>query len=98
MARSDYLGMARVTPRRLRRHPRAEPGRAATFAAMLVVGLTGGIGAGKSTVAGLLAELGAAVVDADAVVHELQAAGTPVLAAMVERFGPGILRPDGELD
>ena len=48
---------------------------------MIVVGLTGGIGAGKSTVSALLAELGAVVVDADAIVHEVQAPGHPVLAA-----------------
>lgn len=65
---------------------------------MLLVGLTGGIGAGKSTVSAALARRGAVVVDADAIVHELQAPGRPVLAAMVERFGPGILNPDGTLD
>ena len=65
---------------------------------MIVVGLTGGIGAGKSTVSALLAELGAVVVDADAIVHEVQAPGHPVLAEMVERFGPGILLADGRLD
>ncbi|HEY8524139.1 MAG TPA: dephospho-CoA kinase [Acidimicrobiales bacterium] len=65
---------------------------------MVVVGLTGGIGSGKSTVAALLAERGAVVVDADAVTRELQRSGTPVFQAMVERFGPGIVGPDGELD
>ena len=65
---------------------------------MLVVGLTGGIGSGKSTVSALLAARGAVVVDADAITRELQAAGTPVFDAMVERFGPGIVGPDGELD
>lgn len=65
---------------------------------MVVVGLTGGIGSGKSTVAALLAERGAVVVDADAVTRELQRSGTPVFAAMVERFGPGIVGADGELD
>lgn len=63
-----------------------------------VVGLTGGIGTGKSTVARLLAGLGACVIDADAIVHELQAPGTPLLARIAEAFGPGILRPDGALD
>jgi dephospho-CoA kinase len=63
-----------------------------------VVGLTGGIGTGKSTVARLLARLGAVVIDADAIVHELQARGTPLLAKLAEAFGPGILRPDGSLD
>lgn len=65
---------------------------------MLVIGLTGGIGSGKSTVSALLAERGAVVVDADAIVHELQAPGTPVFAAMVERFGPDVVAADGTLD
>ena len=65
---------------------------------MLVIGLTGGIGSGKSTVSALLAERGAVVVDADAIVREVQAPGTPVFAAMVERFGPDIVAPDGSLD
>jgi dephospho-CoA kinase len=63
-----------------------------------VVGLTGGIGTGKSTVARLLAGLGAVVIDADAIVHELQAAGTPLLARIAEAFGAEILRADGSLD
>jgi dephospho-CoA kinase len=63
-----------------------------------VVGLTGGIGSGKSTVSALLRQRGAVVVDADAVVHELQEPGTPVFDAMVERFGPGIVAADGRLD
>ncbi len=65
---------------------------------MIVVGLTGGIGSGKSTVSALLAERGAVVIDADAITREVQAPGQPVLAAMVERFGPGILTEDGRLD
>lgn len=65
---------------------------------MILVGLTGGIGSGKSTVSAALSERGAVVVDADAIVHELQQPGQPVLAAMVERFGDGILRADGTLD
>jgi dephospho-CoA kinase len=65
---------------------------------MLLVGLTGGIGSGKSTVSAALAARGAVVIDADAIVHELQAPGQPVLAAMVERFGDGILHDDGSLD
>jgi dephospho-CoA kinase len=63
-----------------------------------VVGLTGGIGTGKSTVARMLAALGAVVIDADAIVHELQAPGTPLLARIAEAFGPEILRADGALD
>jgi len=63
-----------------------------------VVGLTGGIGTGKTTVARLLAGLGAVVIDADAIVHELQAPGTPLVAAIAQAFGREMLRPDGALD
>jgi dephospho-CoA kinase len=62
------------------------------------VGLTGGIGSGKSTVAAMLAARGAVVVDADAIARALVAPGEPALAAIVERFGPGVLQPDGTLD
>jgi dephospho-CoA kinase len=62
------------------------------------VGLTGGIGAGKSTVARLLARYGAVVVDADALAREVVAPGTPGLAEIVETFGEGVLSPDGTLD
>jgi dephospho-CoA kinase len=65
---------------------------------MLMVGLTGGIGAGKSTVARLLADRGAVVIDADRIAREVVEPGTPTLAKLVERFGPGILRADGSLD
>lgn len=65
---------------------------------MLVVGLTGGIATGKSTVTRMLRELGAPVVDADAIVHELQAPGTPVTAAIAREFGPEVLGPDGSLN
>jgi dephospho-CoA kinase len=65
---------------------------------MLSVGLTGGIGAGKSTVARRLAELGATVIDADLLAREVVEPGTPGLAAVVEVFGPQILLPDGRLD
>jgi dephospho-CoA kinase len=65
---------------------------------MLLIGLTGGIGSGKSTVSSLLTARGAVVVDADAITRELQSPGTPVLAAIVERFGAGVLSPDGTLD
>ncbi|MFI5318411.1 MAG: dephospho-CoA kinase [Myxococcota bacterium] len=63
-----------------------------------IVGLTGGIGTGKSTVARMLAALGAVVVDADAIVHELQAPGQPMLAEIAAAFGPELLRADGSLD
>ncbi|GGH34614.1 dephospho-CoA kinase [Microbacterium album] len=65
---------------------------------MPLVAVTGGIASGKSTVARRLAEHGAVVVDADALVRELQAPGQPVLAAIAERFGAGVLAPDGSLD
>jgi dephospho-CoA kinase len=61
------------------------------------VGLTGGIGSGKSTVSALLAARGAVVVDADAITREVQAPGSPVVAAMVERFGDGIVDEHGAL-
>lgn len=63
-----------------------------------VVGLTGGIGSGKSTVLEMLQRRGAIVIDADAIVHELQRPGTEVFDAMVEAFGEGIVAPDGTLD
>ena len=62
------------------------------------VGLTGGLGSGKSTVAALLGERGAVIVDADVVAREVVRAGTPGFAAVVARFGSGIVGPDGELD
>jgi len=65
---------------------------------MLLVGLTGGIGAGKSTVATLLAEHGAVVIDADSIVRELQQPGTEVFAAIVDRFGEHVVAADGTLD
>jgi dephospho-CoA kinase len=65
---------------------------------MLRVGLTGGIGAGKSEVTGRLAGYGAVIIDADAVAREVVAPGTPGLVAITEAFGPGVLLPDGSLD
>lgn len=65
---------------------------------MRLIGLTGGIGAGKSTVSSALAAKGAEVIDADAIVKELQQPGTVVFAEMVDRFGPGIVAADGGLD
>ena len=65
---------------------------------MILVGLTGGIGAGKSTVSVMLAERGAAIVDADRIARDLQAPGSPVLDLMAERFGPHIIGEDGVLD
>lgn len=65
---------------------------------MIKVGLTGGIGSGKSEVARLLAEHGAVVVDADALAREALAPGSPGSAAVVEEFGPEVLAPDGSID
>lgn len=65
---------------------------------MLLVGLTGGIGAGKSTVATLLAEHGAVVIDADSIVRELQQPGTDVFRAIVDHFGGDVVAADGSLD
>ncbi len=65
---------------------------------MLRVGLTGGIGAGKSAVAARLAARGAAVVDADAVAREVVAPGTAGLAEVAAAFGPVVLAADGSLD
>ncbi len=65
---------------------------------MLLIGLTGGIASGKSTVARLLAEHGAVVVDADVIAREVVAPGTPGHRAILERFGRDILAPDGAID
>ena len=65
---------------------------------MLNVALTGNIASGKSTVASLFREWGAEVIDADQLVREVQAPGTPVLLAIARRFGTSVLRPDGSLD
>ncbi|TRZ73447.1 MAG: dephospho-CoA kinase [Actinobacteria bacterium] len=64
---------------------------------MILVGLTGGIGSGKSTVSLMLADRGAIIIDGDAIARALQRAGTAVFAAMVERFGD-VVGADGELD
>lgn len=63
-----------------------------------LIGLTGNIGCGKSTVAAMLAELGAEVIDADQLVHKLMEPGTAGWRSIVQRFGQGILRPDGTID
>ena len=63
-----------------------------------MVGLTGGIGSGKSTVAALLAERGAIVVDADAIAREVVEPGMPALTKLADRFGDDVIREDGTLD
>ena len=65
---------------------------------MIVLGLTGGIGSGKSTVSGMLSERGAVVVDADAVARQVVEPGGPAYGAVVDRFGPAVVRPDRTLD
>ncbi|MEU6588744.1 dephospho-CoA kinase [Streptomyces sp. NPDC046881] len=65
---------------------------------MLTVGLTGGIGAGKSEVSRLLVQHGAVLIDADRIAREVVAPGTPGLAAVVDAFGADILAADGSLD
>lgn len=62
------------------------------------VGLTGGIASGKSTVSAMLAELGAVIIDADALAREVVEKGTPGLDAVVAEFGPTLLTPEGDLD
>ena len=65
---------------------------------MILVGLTGGIGSGKSTVSAMLASRGALVIDADQVAREVVEPGAPAHQAVIDRFGPGVVRPDGTLD
>jgi dephospho-CoA kinase len=65
---------------------------------VLLVGLTGGIGAGKSTVAEMLTERGAILIDGDVIARQVVEPGQPALAQIVERFGEDVLAPDGSLD
>jgi dephospho-CoA kinase len=65
---------------------------------MLLVGLTGGLGSGKSTVAGIFQELGAAVISADQLGRQLMQPGEPVYTAIVASFGQAVVRADGSLD
>jgi dephospho-CoA kinase len=65
---------------------------------MILIGLTGGIGSGKSTVSSLLAERGAVIIDADAIARELQAPGAPLLSVLAEAFGDNIIDSAGALD
>ncbi|MEO1060260.1 MAG: dephospho-CoA kinase [Actinomycetota bacterium] len=65
---------------------------------MITLGLTGGIGSGKSTVSSALVDRGAALIDADAIVRDLQQPGEPVFDRIIERFGPDVVGDDGHLD
>lgn len=73
-------------------------GGVSTIRQVLEFGLTGGIGTGKSTVSALLVERGATIIDADAIVRELQMSGKQVFDMMVDRWGPKIVNEQGELD
>ncbi|MFN5604574.1 MAG: dephospho-CoA kinase, partial [Actinomycetes bacterium] len=64
---------------------------------MILVGLTGGIGSGKSTVSARLAARGAVILDADAITRDVQMPGSPVLIELAERFVPEVLAADGSL-
>jgi dephospho-CoA kinase len=65
---------------------------------VILVGLTGGIGSGKSTISSLLEGKGAIIIDADAIVREVQLPGSPVLTELAEKFGSSVLAADGSLD
>jgi dephospho-CoA kinase len=65
---------------------------------VLRVGLTGGVACGKSTVAGMFADLGAQITDADAIAHELYRPGQEVYLQLIKRFGSEIVKPDGQID
>jgi dephospho-CoA kinase len=65
---------------------------------MLLVGLTGGIASGKTTVSAMLAECGAEVIDADHIARQVVMPGTPAWCKIRDHFGPGVLHPDGQLD
>ena len=73
-------------------------GRVPAAAAVLAVGLTGGIGSGKSAVADLLVARGAVLIDADQVARDVVAPGGPAYQPLVDRFGPGIVAADGTID
>ncbi len=96
------IGLSRPLMRNSTRNKRSKvpPDRLirAIFATVIVVALTGGIGAGKSSVSRRLTDRGAVVIDADQIVKELQRPGEPVFDAMVARWGQGILSDDGGLD
>ncbi len=80
----------RIPPRRV--------GNGERYSVPYIIGLTGNIGTGKTTVLQMLARLGADVIDADALAHQVIAQGTPGWQAVIDAFGPDILQPDGEID
>ncbi len=82
----------------LKRNERPQADGAPYVTDVLCVGLTGGLGAGKSTVGRALAGLGAIVIDADQVAREVIAPGSPGERAVLERFGPGVAGPEGHID
>ena len=97
MTRSRTLALGRALRLRPARGRRRRPGTA-TVLGMILVGLTGGIGSGKSTVSAALAARGAIIVDADQVVRDVQQPGSPVLSKLAERFGAEVIAADGSLD
>lgn len=94
----DYCGQAHHEEEAGIGHDRRLYRRTPRLRGVLRVGLTGGIGSGKSTVARLLAERGAIVIDADGIAREIVEPGEPALAEIAQRFGVDILAADGSLD
>ena len=78
--------------------PRGERPAPGLPSLMLAVGLTGGIGSGKSAVADLLVERGAVLIDADQIARDVVAPGGPAYQPLIDRFGTGILEADGTID
>ncbi len=76
----------------------SSPASSRSDASGFIVGLTGGIGSGKTTVSTALAAHGAAVIDTDSIAHSLTAPGGAAMPAIVEQFGPEFAQPDGALD
>jgi dephospho-CoA kinase len=98
VAAAAPVGASHASRRRGASHASRRRGASGDTGRVLRVGLTGGIGAGKSAVASRLAACGAVIIDADKISREVVAVGTPGLAEVVEAFGPSMLTADGELD
>jgi dephospho-CoA kinase len=96
--REGSLALARRRALRAPAHRVITPSGAARYGGGVMVGLTGGVGSGKSTVSSLLAERGAVVIDADAIAREVVEPGTAGYAAVVDRFGEAVVASDGGLD